>query len=444
MNTTAQTEPRPRALAETIYANLTDEEDARACLDIPEKACRETPASFLLILIGNFLTKVGDEIANAKTVLPWLMSAVGAPVALTSLLVPLRESGSLLPQLAIAGYVRTLPLRKWVWVAGSIAQAAAIAAIGIAAATLQGRTAGWAIVGALALFSLARGFCSVASKDVLGKTVPKKKRGQLNGWSASSAGLVTVAVGGALMIVGPGEGDDLPYGAMLAGGAALWIAAALVFAAIREFPGETGGGDSALRHALSSLALLREDAAFRRYLLVRALFISSALSAPYYVLLAHTHSGRGALLLGLFVAVSGLSSLLSGPIWGRLADYSSRRVMLIAATITSLTSLAVCAAAWLMPALLGELWFLPLAYFVLNIGHNGIRVGRKTYVVDLAGGNRRTDYVAVGNTMIGIILLAAGGLAAAVSTLGIAALILLFALTGLIGIALCRGMKETQ
>jgi MFS family permease len=429
-----------RAFAESVYEKLTDDEDARACRDIAEEACRETPRSFLMILAGNFLAKLGDE--HAKTVLPWLMSAVGAPLALVALLVPLRESGSLLPQLAIAGYIRTLPLRKWVWVAGSIAQAATIGAVALAAATLTGAVAGWTIVGLVALFSLARGFCSVASKDVLGKTVPKKKRGQLNGWSASAAGLVTVAVGAALM-AGTRD-DDLPYVAMLAGGAALWVAAALAFAAIREFPGETGGGASALRHAWKSLGLLRSDAAFRRFVLVRALFISSALSAPYYVVLAESNGNGGPLLLGLFVAVSGLSSLLSGPFWGRFADRSSRGTLLLAAAIASLASLTVFAASRLAPALLAELWFLPLAYFVLSIGHNGIRVGRKTYVVDLAGGNRRTDYVAVSNSAIGVILLAAGLAAAALSGIGVDALILLFALAGLLGIALGRSMKETQ
>jgi MFS family permease len=240
------------------------------------------------------------------------------------------------------------------------------------------------------------------------------------------------------------RGEDPPYAAMLAGGAVLWVAAAMAFAAIREFPGETGGGASALRHAWKSLGLLRTDAAFRRFVLVRALFISSALSAPYYVVLAQSHGNGGPLLLGLFVVASGLSGLLSGPFWGRLADRSSRATMLLAAGIASATSVAVSAAAWLAPALLGELWFLPLACFVLNIGHHGIRVGRKTYVVDLAGGNRRTDYVAVSNSAIGVILLATGAAAAALSGIGIAALILLFALAGFLGVALGRSMEEAQ
>ena len=53
-----------------------------------------------------------------------------------------------------------------------------------------------------------------------------------------------------------------------------------------------------------------------------------------------------------------------------------------------------------VPGIAGSIWFLPLAYFVLSIAHSGVRVGRKTYVVNLATGNKRTDYVAISNTTI--------------------------------------------
>ena len=51
-------------------------------------------------------------------------------------------------------------------------------------------------------------------------------------------------------------------------------------------------------------------------------------------------------------------------------------------------------------------------YFLLSVAHQGARVGRKTYVVDIAEGNQRTDYVAVSNTAIGFVLLFTGMLGA--------------------------------
>lgn len=43
----------------------------------------------------------------------------GGPGDFLALIVPLREVGALLPQLFIAGFLRRLALRKWVWVAGA-------------------------------------------------------------------------------------------------------------------------------------------------------------------------------------------------------------------------------------------------------------------------------------------------------------------------------------
>ena len=135
-----------KPLAESVYERLVDEEDARVCRDISEAACRETPANFMLTLLAQFLTKLGDALASPKVTLAWVLGAIQAPLGLTALLVPIRESGSLVPQLLIASYVRRLPLRKRVWVAGSVIQAVAIAAMGVVALTLTGAAAGWSLI----------------------------------------------------------------------------------------------------------------------------------------------------------------------------------------------------------------------------------------------------------------------------------------------------------
>ena len=85
---------------EGIYQKLVNEEDARVCKDIDDDACRVVPGNFFLQVITQFFTKLGDSIANPKTILAWLLAALSAPGIFTAFLVPVRESGSLLPQLA--------------------------------------------------------------------------------------------------------------------------------------------------------------------------------------------------------------------------------------------------------------------------------------------------------------------------------------------------------
>ncbi len=441
----AETTPlRSREVIETVYERLVDQEDARTCKDIPEEACRETPGNFFRILLTQSLTALGDAFASPKIVLAWVMATINAPVYLTGFLVPIRESGSLIPQLVIASYVRQLPIRKWVWVAGSVVQALAIFAIGVVAMSWRGSAAGWTIIGLLTVFSLARGMCSVASKDVVGKTIPKTKRGQLSGWSASAAGLVTIAVGGTLLLADSQHESAGYYGALIAAAGSLWLLAAFTYSHVRELPGETAGGANAIVEAFARLDLLRTDAPFRRFVMTRALLLCSALTAPYYVLLAHQRVGSSAYLLGLFLVAGGVANLVSAPVWGRLADRSSRKVMIIAAVMTAATGIVVFVMDRIDAAIIASAWFLPVAYFCLSIAHDGVRLGRKTYVIDLASGNRRTDYVAVSNSVIGVILLVAGSIGALSSFMSVSGVILTLSLFGLLGALMAAGLPEVE
>jgi sugar phosphate permease len=431
------------AFTDDLYEKLANEEDARLCREIDERACRESPQNFFYLLASYFFTKLGDAVASPKTTLAWLTTAVGAPGFVLGMLVPIRESGSLVPQLFIGGVIRRLAIRKWVWVAGSVAQAACIVGIGFVAFRLEGARAGWAILGLVTLFSLARGFCSVAAKDVLGKTVPKKVRGQLTGWSASAAGGVTIAVGIVLMTPALKLDETNLIGVLLVAAGLLWVAAAAVYSLINEYPGETEGGRSAVE-ALAKLKLLVTDKPFRRFVITRALLMCSALSAPFYVALAQGNRGSAAAVLGSFVVAAGLAALLSAPAWGRFADHSSRKVMVAAALLTSIIGLLTFGVDRLLPELSGTAWFLPLAYFTLSIAHSGVRVGRKTYLVDLATGNRRTDYVAISNTVIGVLLLLVGSVGALAPIIGNAGVIALLAIMGLAGALLGTTLPETQ
>lgn len=430
-------------IGETVYGYLAEEEDARSCDDLDDSACRETPLSFVLILLSSLLTKLGDELSNPKTTLAWAATVVGAPAFVLGFLVPLRESGSMVPQLFIGALVRQMAIRKWAWVAGSLVQFLAVCSMGLVILRLRGAPAGWALLGLVAVFALARGFCSVAAKDVMGKTIPKSRRGRLNGWSASLAGLVAVGVGLVLLQPVADIGTTVLLGFLFGLAGCLWLMAALVYSLIPEQPGETDGGRSVLE-ALGRLNLLATDRAFRRFVATRALLMCSALSAPFYVALAQQSSGSPAWLLGSFVLAAGLANLFSSPLWGRFADRSSRAVMITAALITSGVGLCTVAAVLAAPELISTVWLLPLAYFVLSVAHSGVRVGRKTYVVNLAGGNRRTDYVAISNSVIGILLLLVGSVGMLVPLIGYAGVIALLSLMGLAGALLGTALPKTE
>ncbi|WP_122893395.1 MFS transporter [Arcobacter peruensis] len=405
-----------RLKSESIYEKMMNEEDARVCKAIDEKACKVVPGNFFLTIISYFFNKLADSVANTKVIIPWIMESLAVPLFLISFLVPIRESGSLLPQLLIAAYVRKLPIRKYIWSIGAFLQALTMIGIGIVAWNMQGLSAGIAIIFLIILFSLARGLSSVAAKDVLGKTIPKTRRGALNGYSGSLAGVLIIGLGVYFLFVGEKPFSPQNFGILLFCAGFFWIIAGLVYLKINEFEGETDGGGNAISVALKKISLLKTDESFRLFVISRALFLCSVLSAPFFVILAQQHSNSNNYLLGLFILASGL------------ADFSLGFLVFILATF--------------FENIFSIIWLMPLIYFVLTVGYQGIRIGRKTYLVDLAGGNKRTDYVAVSNSIIGFVLLFAGFIGFLSSLIGLNGIILLLSLIGVLGIFMALKLPD--
>ncbi len=424
------------------FSRLLDEDEEHGYRDLPEEVRDEVPGNAGKQVLAQSLQKVGDLIVDPKTVLSWLMAAVGAPAGLVGLLVPIREAGSMLPQAALVPYVRRLAVRKWVWVAGGLLQAVAVVAMALATASLQGLAAGVAILAALAVLAVARSLSSIASKDVLGRTVPKGARGRVNGWATIGGGVAAITVGLAMRGFGGQQTGTATFAWLLLGGAVAWLLAVLVYARVVEAPGVADGAQG--RAAGGALRLLRSDATFRRFVVARALLLVSALTPPFVVALA-TASGADTGLRGLgpFVISSGIAALIGGQVWGRMADRSSRRVMMLAAGGASAIVLAFLAL--LRVEAVAELeWLYAGTYLLLALAHHGARIGRKTYVVDIAEGDRRTEYVAVSNSAMGVLLLAAGAVSAAAATVGVELALALLAALGLTGVLVSRSLPETD
>ncbi|MDZ7801838.1 MAG: MFS transporter [Trueperaceae bacterium] len=407
-----------------------------------DEAERDVSTNGLRIIGASGLQNVGDQVVNAATVLPWLLTALGAPVGLIGLLVPIRESGSLLPQAVLSPWIQRWSRRKWVWVAGAAVQATATVAMALVAATLEGIGAGVAILVALALFALGRALTSIASKDVMARTIPKGQRGQINGVSTLVSGVAAVTIGLGIRLLA-GDQMNVAILAFLLGGAALaWVAALLVYAGVKEPTGgtaETDADDEGWWRR--SWQLLATDAPFRRFVQMRTLLLVSALSPPFLIALAAADGEARLSGLGLFVIAQGAARMIGGRFFGRLADRSSRRLMTLGALMASL-SIIVLLALSIVPGLGESVWLYSLGYFLLALVHTGVRVARKTYVIDMGEGDQVTEYVAVSNTAMGLLLLVVGAVNAGLAVFGAEVALAFLAGMGLIGAFVGRSLPE--
>ena len=429
-------------MRQSLYSRLIKSDD-EALSAMPAAARKEVPGNALRLIGAHSLQSTGDQIVNPSTVLPWLLTSLGAPAWIIALLLPVRESGSMLPQAALTPWVLRSRYRKWIWVAGGAGQAVAVAAMAMTAAIGNGTAAGIAILVELVAFALSRSLCSIASKDVQGRTMPKGQRGQINGISALVSGIVAVTVGLTIRIAGGTEVNTDILAGLLGISALIWVGALIVYASVCEPAGEPHTQDGTQGWLARSWQLLTSDRAFRRFVIVRSLLLVSSLSPPFIVIIASAEGASGLSGLGPFLIASGLAGIVGGRLSGRLADRSSRRVMIWGSGMSSLVIVLVIGVA-AAPGFDGGTWLFPLAFFSLALTHLAVRVARKTYVVDMAEGDQRTEYVAVSNTAMGVLLLVAGGVSSALAHFGTDAALLFLALLGVLGVFVGRSLPEVS
>lgn len=419
---------------ETLFEALTDDSESDGGLS-PIQA-RHEPGNFLRHVVSLSMTKIADGLIDPKLVLSWLLSYLGASAVFVGLLVPIREAGALLPQLFAAPRVQAMPRRKWAWVAGSVGQGAAAAGIVLAGLTLSGALAGGVICALLLVLAVARSLCSVSYQDVLGKTVGQSRRGSASGL-ASSMGAGAVVIFALMLMTGLMDRATLVLVA-IALAAILWLVAGVLFSTLWEEPVPGKGGTA----ILGQLNLLRADPQLQRFIWARGLLTATALAPPYLVLLG-TQAGHGAFdRLGAMVLASSIASFLSSWVWGRMADRSSRRVLMLSGLVGAV---ALVAAVLLdLAGASGTVWALPLVLFVLMIAYHGVRQGRSIYLVDMAPKGSRSVYTAVSNTVIGVVLLGSGVFGALASLAGTRVTLVIFAAMSLAAMVVAKGLEELQ
>ena len=430
----------PERAAQIAWDLLTAEDDGRVCKDIPESACNDQPKNFVTHIMALSMTKLADGLVNPKLILSWILTSLGAPAYFIGWLVPIREAGALLPQLFIAGHIRSRSLRKPVWALGSFVQGVCAAGMAMAAINLTGFSLGLSIVVLLGILALARSLCSVSYKDVLGKTVGKSKRGTTTGIASS------LAAGGVLLyalVLSSGwfEKETLVVTGLFMAGA-LWLVASLLFSQLTEEKGATEGGGNPYRLALENIDCLKNDRQLVLFICTRALLISTALAPPFMVALGVSNRADDLSGLGLLLLASALASLCSSYVWGRLADRSSRWVLILAAFMGAVTLGLTVALS--NSGLMESQWLLPVSLFGLMVAYEGVRLGRSTHLVDMANEEKRVLYTALSNTLIGLLLILGGFFSLVANAYGTEAVLLIFALMCLMALLPACLMKEAQ
>lgn len=428
-------------LSAEFYDFLTEEDEPRACSAIPDEACTNVPKNFTLNVLNGTASKLAEKIISPNLTLAWIMHFFGASSTIIGALVPIKDAGSLLPQLFVSGRIRSFAIRKYFWAVSALVQAVCWLAAAIAIYLLSGQIVTYIILALLALFSIASGVASVSYKDVIGKTVPKEVRGQMLSYRSTFGGFLGLIAGVLLIFVLKDIADKSLYAGLFLVASVLWFIASAFFFMIEEKAGATSGGRSPVAELKEGLKLIKTESNFRNFLITRGLLMSIPLLQPFYVIIAKDITDSSWNLLGYLIIANGLAQVLSSPLWGRIADRSSVSLMRISSVVAIVGLLYALTFYYFEDWGLGFYAFLPII-FINGIAYSGARLSRKTYLVNYAPEEDRPTYVSVANTAIGVFTLVAATFGVVAELFGLPAQLIFFLILLLTAILLSFSLKK--
>jgi len=252
----------------------------------------------------------------------------------------------------------------------------------------------WALVGLLAVFYAGGGLGGVPYTDIIGKIIPPRRRGAFFGGRQVLAGPLAVAA--ALLARHFLATVEYPnnYALLFGAASAALLVASLGFWLIREPPHvETDGQIPQWREYAGQL---RGTVRRLRYLVgVQILTGFSLMAFPFYIVYARQKLDAPPEAIAWFILAQVVGGVLANLLWARLVDrYGSRRMLMVCATVSTLTPLLAIG--------LGQLgWqgMLPVIFLVGAI-INGRSIGFSSALLELAPASERPTYSALDAVLI--------------------------------------------
>jgi len=270
--------------------------------------------NFRVLLGQGVLGDIGYDLTSEKLVLPFLYTALGAPVIFAGFLVPVARASKLGAELLVAPLIKTARQNKWFVAAGSIAAALALAIICLTAGNIPGTWIAAIFLLVVAVIGVSDALGSIAIQDMLGRLLPANRRSRLLFTQSGIAGIAAIAIAFASQKFVDQQSSLDDHIELVWAGVVMTALAGIAIAIIREpakrmpATAEDAAVHEAHRHVFRNIIENFRNALaipwLRRFILARTLFLSIELAVPFYAIHAatlHADSSNG---LSTFVIAS--------------------------------------------------------------------------------------------------------------------------------------------
>jgi MFS family permease len=302
------------------------------------------------------------------------------------------------------------------------------------------------LIGCLLVTNIGAGVAAIPFLEIISRTIPTTTRGRFFGMRRFLGGLLGIGAGafiaiilnengGSVVSTDPlatalqgtadrlgltGHGFPLNYGVLFLIGGFFISIGILMFCFVVEAPAKVVHKQGRLfEHLTSGFSLMRRDANYRLFYLVRICWQFSAMAFPFYSTFAVGELGFSESAVGVFVSLWVGSGVVSNYIWGRILDRKGNKLVLI---ITAGFSILPPVTGLFLAHLhaggyaIGSSGFVFVAiastFFINGLIRSGRFISNITYLLEVAPEDKRPLYVGFMNSFTFPLMLspALGGL----------------------------------
>jgi len=355
-----------------------------------------------------FFLSLAITIAEPSTILPLIVEHFSESMVVVGLFVSLLRGGSIIIQLYVAfhaqAYRRVLPylskvffFRWFAWLSIGLS----IYFIGDSNKKLT-----LVLIGVgLFFFSFMAGFGAIYFKELQAKIFSKKYRGRTMANRQIAGSIASIISGGVAGYVLNNYEAPLNYAYLFMVSSFIMGIGFLLFSTIEEPPKEHVQIKEKhfglfLKNAIQTL---KGDKRLQRQIIVIFLSFAYYLSMPFVILQANSSFTLSGWMLGGFIMVQMLGSIVGSSLfWRKISDYER---MLTFSFIFMILAL-------LLALFANSVWLFALIFFLFGIALDGFSISGMNLVIEIAPEEKRPIYTALQTniTSIGLFFPVVGGL----------------------------------
>ncbi len=365
--------------------------------------------NFIIVMLDSSFFSFALAFLSVDTILPYFISNLTNQRVWVGVIASLYFWGFYFPQIIGAHLVQASPMRKWAifWIA--IAERAGILTIAILAGSIHLFSKSQMLilfVLAYAIFAVTNGLIGPAYADFISKTI-NRNRGQFYGAMSGLGGLI--GFGASLLASYFLDRFAFPINVQVL----FWICFASSFISpllilnFKEVPYPVERKQETFAEFIRKIPLLiRQNAAFGRYLLIRSFIGLCLMANSFYTLYAVKRFSLSDGAVGIFTMVILLTQSGLGFIWGRLGDrVGFKRVYILAIGLVGLQGFLALA--------FNAVW----VYYIVMFGIGGVYAALRTsdanMVFEIVPPEETSRFIGISNTLLSPVMAAApliGGL----------------------------------